>query len=57
MLDDYLWFGAALYVSFWLNTVTGIQMVFIDRFLYDTIRKEDVNNIKYKQTPLSFQTR
>ena len=36
MLDDYLWFGAAMYVSFWLNTVAAIQMVFIDRFLYDT---------------------
>ena len=45
-----------MYVSFWLNTVTGIQMVFIDRFLYDTILKEDGNNIKCNQTPLSFQT-
>ena len=48
-----------MYVSLWLNTVAAIQMLFIERifcFLHSIILNEDGNNIKCKQTPLSFQT-
>ena len=30
LLHDYFWSGAALYVLLWLNTVAGIQMLFIE---------------------------
>ena len=31
MLQDYLWTGAATYVSLWLNTLAAVQMLFIER--------------------------
>ena len=48
-----------MFVSLWLNTVTSCSNVFYRAyfcFLYDIILKEDGNNIKRKETPLSFRT-
>ena len=60
MLHDYFSSGAVMYVSLWLNTAAAaVQIFFIKRifcFLHDIILKEDGNNIKCKQTPISFQT-
>ena len=49
LLHHYFWFGAAIHVLLWLNTVAAVQMLFIKRifcFLHDIILKEDRNNIK-----------
>ena len=59
MLHCYFWSGAAMYVSLWLNTVASCSDVFYWAyfcFIHDVILKEDGNNIKGKQTPLSFKT-